>query len=333
MFEPHKTAYRHPKYKTAYRVKNWPEYEKSLRNRGDITVWFSQDAIEAWTAQKNGKRGGQPVYSDIAIETSLTLRLVFHLPLRQTEGFLGSMFRLMSLDLPCPDHTTLSRRNRTVDVQRNIDGLPDGPVCFIVDGTGLKVCGQGEWHSRKHGEKRRKRWKKLHIGVDDNGWIMASKVTEGCEQDPSQVPDLLDQVDREMSSKTPVGRLRPGCFVGDGIYDREPVYEAVCRHSPRASMIVPPRKDAVLSKDSTWILSQRNQHISKIEKIGRSDWRRGSGYYLQSHVENAIYRFKRIIGGRLRSKHAEAQEREALIGCSILNRMLEIGRPISYRVC
>ena len=322
MFEAHKVAYRHPKYKTAYRVKNWPEYEKSLRNRGDITVWFSQEAIEAWTPQKNGKRGGQPVYSNIAIETSLSLRLIFQLPLRQTEGFLGSLLRLMCLDLPCPDHTTLSRRNQTIDVQRNIDKLPDDPVCFIVDSTGLKICGQGEWHSRKYGEKRYKRWKKLHIGVDKNGWIVASKVTEGSEQDPSQVPDLLDQVDREIE-----------CFVGDGIYDREPVYEAVLQHSSGASMVVPPREDAVLSSDSTRALSQRNLHISKIEKMGRSDWCRQSGYYLQSHVENASYRFKRIIGGRLRSKHGEAQEREALIGCSLLNKMLEIGRPVSYQVC
>lgn len=321
MFEPHKVAYRHPKYKTAYRVKDWPEYEKSLRNRGDITVWFTQDAIEAWTPRKNEKQGGQLVYSNIAIETSLSLRLVFQLPLRQTEGFFGSIFRLMSLDLPCPDHTTLSRRNRTVDVQRNIDRLPDGPVCFIVDSTGLKVCGQGEWHSRKYGGKRYKRWKKLHIGVDKNGWIMASKVTEGYEQDPSQVPDLLDQVDREIE-----------CLMGDGIYDREPVYEAVQQHSSGASMVVPPRKDAVLSNSSIGVLSQRNQHISKIKRMGRANWRRRSGYYLQSHVENAFYRFKRIIGGRLRSKHGEAQEREALIDCAILNRMLEIGRPVSYPV-
>jgi hypothetical protein len=146
MYEPHKVAYRHPKYKTAYRVKNWPEYEKSLRDRGDITIWFSQEAIEAWTPKKNGKRGGQPVYSNIAIETSLSLRLIFQLPLRQTEGFLGSLLRLMRLDLPCPDHTTLSRRNQTIDVQRNIDKLPDGPVCFIVDSTGLKICGQGYPH-------------------------------------------------------------------------------------------------------------------------------------------------------------------------------------------
>lgn len=321
MFEPHKVAYRHPKYKTQYRVKNWSEYDKSLRDRGDITIWFSQDAIDAWTPRKNGKRGGQPVYSNIAIETSLSLRMIFQLPLRQTEGFLGSLLRLMSLDLPCPDHTTLSRRNQTLDVQSNIDRLPEDPVCFIVDSTGLKICGQGEWHSRKYGEKRHKRWKKLHIGVDKNGWITASKVTEGSEQDPSQVPDLLAQVDREID-----------CFVGDGIYDREPVYEVVQQHSSGASMIVPPRKDAVLSNSSMGVLSQRNQHISKIEKMGRSAWRRRSRYYLQSHVENAFSRLKQIIGGRLRSKHDEAQKREALLGCSLLNRMLEMGKPVSYQV-
>jgi hypothetical protein len=158
--------------------------------------------------------------------------------------------------------------------------------------------------------------------VDKHGWIVASKVTEGYEQDPSQEPDLLDQVDREIE-----------CCVGDGIYDREPVYEAVQQHSSGASMVVPPRKDAVLSSDSTRALSKRNLHISKIEKMGRANWRRQSGYYLQSHVENTFSRFKRIIGGRLRSKHDEAQEREALIGCAILNRMLEIGRPVSYQVC
>ena len=132
MSEPHKRTYRHPKYKTSYRVKNWPEYEKSLRDRGDIAVWFSQEAVEAWTPPKNGKRGGQPRYSNLAILTALSLRMVFHLPLRQTEGFLGSIFRLMDLDLPCPDHTTLSRRNRTVEILKRITDLPDGPMCFIV---------------------------------------------------------------------------------------------------------------------------------------------------------------------------------------------------------
>ena len=136
------------------------------------------------------------------------------------------------------------------------------------------------------------------------------------------MPDLLDHVDRKIE-----------CFVGDGIYDRESVYEAVQEHSSGASMVVPPRKDAVLSDNLIGVSSQRNEHISEIDETGISNWRRQSGYYLQSHVENAFYRFKRIVGGRLRSKHDEAQKREALIGCAILNKMLEIGRPVSYQVC
>ena len=251
----------------------------------------------------------------------MSLRLVFHLPLRQTEGFLRSIFELMDLDLPCPDHTTLSRRNRTVDVRRKIKSLPGGPVTFIVDSTGLKICGQGEWHTRKHGEKRRKRWKKLHIVVDENGWILASKLTEGHEQDPSQVSDLLAQVDREIDR-----------FVGDGIYDQEPVYEAVDHHSPGVKVIIPPRKDAVLSGDSASAPSHRDRHIAEIRSKGRPEWKRQSGYYLQSHAENAIYRYKRTIGERLRAKNDKAQEREAAIGCGILNWMREMGRPLSYPV-
>jgi hypothetical protein len=169
MTEPHKRANRHPKYKTAYRVKNWAAYDKALRDRGDIMLWISQDAIDAWTPPQTGKRGAQPLYSDLAIETALTLRLLFRLALRQTEGFLRSLLTLMDLDLPCPDHTTLSRRNATVEIRQQVRRTSQGPVDVIVDSTGLKVCGQGEWHSQKHGEKKCKRWKKLHIGVDDQG--------------------------------------------------------------------------------------------------------------------------------------------------------------------
>ncbi len=321
MPEAHKRSYRHPKYKTAYRVKNWAEYEKSLRDRGDITIWLSQDAIDAWQPEKNGKRGGQQMYSDMAIETAFTFRLVFHLPLRQTEGFVGSILKLMELDLPGPDHTTLSRRNRTVEVRKRITDLPDGPLHFIVDSTGLKICGEGEWHTSKHGEKRRKRWKKLHIAVDEDGRILASKVTDSPVQDPSQVPDLLDQFDKEIDR-----------FVGDGIYDQEPVYEAVEQHSPGATMVVPPRKDAVLSNDSVTSPSQRDSHIAAIQSKGRFKWKRESGYYLRSHAENAIFRYKTVFGGRLRSKKEEAQERETAIGCALLNRMREMGRPRSYPV-
>jgi hypothetical protein len=272
-------------------------------------------------AAADRKARGSAVYSDHAIETALTLRLLFHLALRQTEGFLGSLLRLMGVDLPCPDHTTLSRRNATMEVRRQIDRVAQGSVGVIVDSTGLKVCGQGEWHSQKHGEKKIKRWKKLHIGVDDQDQIVASIATESNEQDPSQVPELLDPIDREIDR-----------FVGDGIYDQEPIYTAVEKHSPGARVIIPPGKDTVLSPTASTALTQRAQHLLGIERDGRFAWKRASGYYAQSTAENAFARFKRTFGGGLRAKRDETQEREASLACQLLNRMLELGRPESYPV-
>ncbi len=320
MTEPHK-RHRHPKYKTACRVKNWRAYEQSLRDRGDITLWISPAATSAWRAPMTGKRGAQPVYSDIAIETALSLRLLFHLPLRQTEGVLGSVLRLMGLALPCPDHTTLSRRHATVAIRRQVNRAPQGPIDVIVDSTGLKVCGQGEWHAHKHGEKKCRRWKKLHIGVNAQGQIVASTVTESHEQDPSQVPALLPQV------KGKIGR-----FIGDGIYDQQPVYAAVEGHSPGARVIIPPRKDAVPSPTARSSPTQRDQHISAIERDGRFAWKRTSGYYDQARAENAFSRYKRTFGGGLRAKRDASQAREASLACELLNRMRERGRPQSYPV-
>jgi Transposase DDE domain len=202
-----------------------------------------------------------------------------------------------------------------------VNRASQGPVDLIVDSTGLKVCGQGEWQSQKHGKKKRKCWKKLHIGVDDQGQIIASTVTDSHAQDPSQVPVLLGQVDREIER-----------FIGDGIYDQQPVYAAVAQHSPGARVIIPPRKDAVLSPTAATAPSQRDQHLLAIKSEGRCPWKRTSGYYAQSHAENAFSRYKRTFGGGLRAKREEAQEREASIACILLNRMRELGRPQSYPV-
>ncbi len=319
MTEPHKRR-RHPKYRTKYRVRNWPEYEQSLRDRGDITIWVTREGIAAWTPIANGKRGAQKVYSDLAIEMALTLRVLFHLPLRQTEGFLNSILQLMGLDLTCPDHTTLSRRNQSLGITNKLTDIPAGPVTFIVDSTGLKVCGQGEWHSKKHGKKQRRKWKKLHIGVDENGWIRASKLTEGHEQDPGQVVDLLNQCDKEIEA-----------FVADGIYDRSNVYRSIQAHSPEAIIVIPPRRDAVVAGNDD-CRSQRDSHIEHIQNAGRFDWKRSSGYYAQSHAENTFARYKQIFSGMLHAKRNDSQERETQIACGILNRMITLGRPDSVPV-
>jgi hypothetical protein len=257
MTEPHKRPNRHPKYKTAYRVNNWPEYDQALRDRGDITLWISQDAIDAWRAPQTGRRGAQPVYADIAIETALTLRLLFRQPLRQTEGFLYSILTLMDVALPCPDHTTLSRRHATVVIRQQLDRVAPGVVDLIVDSMGLKVCGQGEWHAQKHGEKKGKRWKKLHLGVDAQGRIVASQVTE-----------LLSQVDRKVQR-----------FIGDGMYDQSPVYpcasrKLLTRHVWRGLLSLRLKKGTALTVIKTLIIAGNRCETAALHhaEVNRVTW-------------------------------------------------------------
>src|SRR5947207_1130001 len=179
------------------------------RRRGSLPVWFSAEAIAAWRAEPRTTRGGQPHYSALAITTALTLRVVFRLALRQTEGLIGSIIRLLGLDLAIPDHSTLSRRAETLEVAL----LPSSaePVHLLVDSTGLKLSGAGEWLVEKHGTSRRRSWRKLHIGVDvDTGRIVAAALTTNDVDDGSQVGPLLDQIDDPIASLT-----------GDGANDQD----------------------------------------------------------------------------------------------------------------
>ncbi len=308
-----------PKYKTRYRVRNWPDYERGLRSRGDVTMWFSDEAVAAWTPLPTGLRGGQRQYSNLAILTSLALRMVFHLPLRQTEGFVGSLLHLMGLDLKAPDHSTLSRRGEDVELPRLCCGH-EGPIDLVVDSTGLRISSAGGWSSRKHRKgKARRGWRKLHIGVDGDGFVVAAQLTGSRRGDASAVPDLLEQIDGEVQR-----------FTGDGAYDTRSVYDRVGgRGAEGLEVVVPPRRPAVPDKDAEGAWSQRNSHLERIEEIGRRAWLKESGYWQQARAENAVFRWKRILGDRLRSKHFETQRREAMIGCGILNRMFELGKARS----
>ena len=172
----------HPKYKTKYHVGNWPAYDRALVQRGDITAWLAPDAIATWEAVGVGTRGGQLQYSDLAIETALTLRLIFHLPLRQTEGVLTSIFGMLGPDLSAPDHTTLSRRGQHLDLP--LRRAPAGAgLHLIVDSTGLSIVGEGAWAAAKHGGRGRRGWKTLHLGVDRSGVIVARALTEASVDD------------------------------------------------------------------------------------------------------------------------------------------------------
>ena len=295
---------------------HWAEYDGALRSRGDLTIWFSPEVIAAGQPEKTGHRGGQQRYSDVVIETALTLRLVYGLPWRQTEGLFASILALMGVELDVPDHTTMSRRTCGLDVQ--LKRVPaTGPVHLIVDATGLGIVGQGQWAAAKWGSRGRRGWKKLHLGVDEAGRILAAELTDCAVADATKLPDLLDQV------VEPIHRL-----TADGGYDRRLVYEAAGARG--AHVVIPPRKDAVISGETA--LAARDAHVRRIQEVGRRGWRAEAGQHQQARAENTFFRWKRIFGGRLRSRNEEAQQNEILTGCNVLNRMNELGVPDSQPV-
>ena len=319
---------RHHIPKQRRRITNWAEYDAALRQRGSLTVWFTQEAIAAWEAEPRTTPGGQPHYSALAITTALTLKAVFRLALRQTEGLIGSIIGLLGLDLSVPDHTTLSRRAETLEVPRprsgssTEDGTGAEPMHLLVDSTGLKLCGAGEWLIAKHGMRRRRAWRKMHLGVDaDTGRIVASELTTHDVDDGSQVGPLLDQVAAPLAS-----------FTGDGAYDQDGVYASVMERYPKARIIVPPRSTAVPSQTAETAPTQRDQHLRLIRGGGRMGWQRASGYNRRALAEAAIGRFKRVIGDGLRSRTEQRQATEMTVAIMVLNRMLELGRPTSVRI-
>jgi hypothetical protein len=309
--------------KMKFKVTNWREYEAGLRRRGSLTLWITPEALSLWQAPKRMTRGGQQRYSDLAIETALTLGLVFGLRLRQTEGFLASVLELMGLDLAVPDHTTLIRRARTwrsSEERRGRRFPAEGPVHVLIDSTGLEVYGAGQWLEEKHGARSRRSWRKLHLALDaDTGEIIAQVMTDRDTGDASQVEPLLDQIE------VPIRQ-----FTADGAYEGKPTYDSVTRHSADAAVIIPPRANAVERPD-TEPASSRDRHIAAIRTDGRMKWQAAIGYGKRSLVETAIGRYKAIIGGRLRARSFGAQQTEVAFGCTVLNRMLACARPKSVR--
>jgi IS5 family transposase len=307
----------HPTYKTKYRVANWASYDRALVGRGDVTLWVSPEAIATWEPLSVGTRGGQQKYSDVAIETALTLRLLFHLPLRQAEGFLQSLFGMMGIDLSAPDHTTLSRRGQLLDV--SLRRVPTGGgFHLIVDSSGLSIVGEGEWARAKHGVRGTRGWKKLHLAVDRSGVIVAEALTEGHVNDATTALHLIDAVDGDIASVT-----------ADGAYDSIAINDAAGARG--VSVVVPPTKTARVSRRRPR-LTARDRTIKKVRAIGRRRWKKASGYHRQARVENAFFRYKSIIGDGLRARSQAGQGTEAVVACNILNQMTQRGRPASYAV-
>jgi hypothetical protein len=289
--------------------------------RGSLTVWFTDEAIAAWKAAPRTTPGGQPHYSDLAMTTALTLRAVFHLALRQAEGLIGSVLQRLGVDLPVPDFSTLSRRAQRLELPAQTRAA-GGPIHLLVDSSGLKLGGPGEWLVEKHGTRKRRSWRKLHIGFDAvTGRIVASLLTDRDVDDASQVEPLLDQITEPVE-----------VFMGDGGYDRTNVYTALDERHPDVMVIVPPRADAVLSATADTNPTQRDRHIQAITGKGRMAWQRDSGYNERARVEGQCARWKQVIGDGLRFHSDQARATEVAIAAQVLNRRLDLGRPNSVCV-
>jgi len=309
------------KTKTQYRIRNWPKYNAALIGRGSLTLWVDEEALKAWRYTGPTQRGAQYFYTDAAIKCVLTLRAVYHLALRATEGLTRSVFALLAVALPVPSYSTLSRRAAEVAVA--LGALPrSGPLHVVIDSSGFKVYGEGEWKVRLHGWSKRRTWRKLHIGVDEaTGEIVAAVASEAGVSADDALPDVLDPVAGEI-----------GQVSADGAYDKRRCYEAIAQHGAQA--VIPPRRDAKIWQHGNWGLPplQRDENLRAIRAKGRRQWKKDAGYHRRSLAETAFFRFKTLFGPTLRSRDFPQQATELFIQAAVLNRMTHLGMPDSYRL-
>jgi len=308
---------RHKIKKSRYKVTNWRDYNDALRQRGDFTIWFTEDAIAGWRPAKTGGRGRPQEYSNVAIETAELIRQVFHLPLRQTEGLMTSLARVMKADIAIPDFSSISRRSIELPAHILTKAMEPGSV-VIVDSTGLKVYGKDEWHQEKHDIPARRTWRKLHLAIDEKHQILACELTTPEVGDSTAIPDMLDQITTSFDT-----------FLADGAYDGDPVSEAVFGKQSDVQVVIPPHKTAVVSVTGH---TQRDQHIQTIAELGRIAWQQITGYSMRNYVELAMQRYKHIFGNTMKARALPQQKTEAWVSASALNRMTNLGMPVSVKI-
>src|SRR3954447_14743088 len=285
-----------------YRVRNWKDYNQALIRRGSLTVWIEEATLHAWCQNtRAGLVGAPTTYSDLAIQALLTLKAVFSLPLRQTQGFAQSVLQLMASDLPIPDYSTLSRRADGLAV-----ALPcrtkDEPLHVVIDSTGLKIYGEGEWKTRQHGVSKRRTWRKMHLGVDEaTGEVLAVVTTERDVGDCEVLPQILAAI------TDPIEQVS-----ADGAYDTIAGHQAIAARQARPA--IPPRENAVITDIGQW--DAREQAVRRIEEIGRPAWKQEVNYHRRSLAETMMFRQKAIFGDRLSSRKMASQTTEVRIRCA-----------------
>jgi DDE family transposase len=305
--------------KTQDRVRNWAKDNAALIARGSLTLWVDEEAVAAWQYTGPRQRGAQYVYAEAAIQCVLTLRAVYHLALRTAQGVAESVLALLQVSLPVPTYSTLSRRGARSEVELSRFSSSTS-VPLVLDSRGFKVYGEGEWKVRQHGWRKRRTWRKLHLGMDEaTGEIVAAVASEAGVPDDDVVPDLVEQVDRPIQQVS-----------ADGAYDKRKCYEAL--EKTGATVTIPPRRDAKIwqhgnREGERW---QRDENLRAIRKLGRRRWKQEAGYHRRSLAQTAIFRLKAIFGATLRSRNFAQQATELFLRVRALNRMTQLGMPNSY---
>lgn len=296
---------------------DWAKYNNMLAERGNIEVWIDKKDAKKWLSdKKNGKKGRQIIYSDDCIKIILTIRKVFHQKLRQVEKFIHNILSMMQLDyLSVPNYSTIGRRSGNLFFQ-----LPKNEkekVILILDSSGLKVFGEGEWKVRRHGFSKHRTWKKVHIGIDSDGEIRALVLSDNSSTDADETSNLLNQ------EQQPIIEL-----YGDGGYDRRKVYQCASDINIK-HIIIPPQKNAKIWQHGNFKSSPhpRDMNLRAIRKTTRKKWKVESGYHLRSLVEAVFWRWKSTFGDHLYARKFENQVAEANIMGSILNVMRNLGVP------
>jgi len=301
-----------------YRTTNWNSYNAALKRRGSLLIWLDKDMV--WLAPKDGRPGRPVLFSDAAIQTCLMIKVLFGLPLRQTTGMVASILRLAGLDWPVPDFSTLSRRQKTLTIQIS-NRRASGPLNLLVDSTGIKFLGDGEWLAKKHGTHRRRQYRKVHLAMDTaTGDIRAVEFTPGHEGDSPVLPDLLGQI--------PPGE-DIGTVTGDGAYDTRRCHTAILDRGGTA--IIPIRKNGRLWKEGCAAARARNDILRATRHLGRANWKRWSGYHVRSRIEAKMGCLK-SFGERIASRDPERQTAEIHIRIALMNRFNALGTAEIERV-
>jgi len=305
------------KEKRRYRIRNWRDYNAALVRRGSLTLWVEQSAVNRWRDTASPvRRGRRRVYSDLAITCALTLREVYGLPLRSTQGLVRSVLRLLGVDLPAPHYSTLSRRAATLDVE--LSRFSQGPLHLAVDSTGLKLYGEGEWKVRLHGAEKRRTWRKLHLMIDHTTQeAVGCSMSEQYVLDRHVLPALLNEVEGEVAE-----------VLCDGAYDFQNCYKAI--HARGARSVIPPQVRARVRSGPEF--GERNAAVLRGREVGRDEWKREAGYRRRSLAETAMMRLKTIFSDRLKAREWRRQETELRVRCAAMNRMTGLGMPQSYAV-